>query len=380
MTGRHMGHAFIRGNSKDNLRPEDVTLAEVLRGAGYTTGLIGKWGLGHEGSTGVPTQKGFSWFFGYLDQTHAHNSWPTFLVRGEQRVPLKNVVPQEGPVGQGVATVKKEWSHELFVEQALRFLDSNREQPFFLFLSLTLPHANNEAGKDGMEVPDLGDYARESWPEPVKRHAAMVTRMDRDVGRLLDRLKRLGLDEHTLVLFSSDNGPHAEGGYDPEVNDSNGPLRGIKRDLYEGGIRVPLLARWPGRLAAGREVKGAFAFWDLLPTLAELAGAAERVPRGLDGVSFAATLLDRPERQPVHAPLFWSFYERGGARALRQGRFKVVEQPMHTRLQLYDLEADLGEQRDLASERPELVEQLRALMDAAHEPSERWRFPPAPVR
>src|SRR5262245_9568219 len=379
MTGRHMGHSFVRGNSKDNLRPGDVTMAEVLHAAGYATGLSGKWGLGHEGSTGVPTRKGFDSFFGYLDQTHAHNSYPTFLLRGEQRVPLRNLVPQEGPVGQGVATVKKDWSHDLFVEEALRFVEQNRARPFFLFLALTVPHANNEAGKDGMEVPELGDYAREGWPLQVKQHAAMVTRMDRDVGRLLDRLKLLGLEGNTLVVFSSDNGPHAEGGYDPEVNDSNGPLRGIKRDLYEGGIRVPFIARWPGRVPAGRAVGGPFAFWDLLPTFAELADASDRVVSGLDGASFAATLLGRAA-QPPHAPLYWAFYERGGARALREGRFKVVEQPMHSKLQLYDLESDLGEERDLAAERPELVERLRRLMDAAEVPSERWRFPPAPAR
>jgi arylsulfatase A-like enzyme len=380
MTGRHMGHAFIRGNSKDDLRPGDVTVAEVLHAAGYATGLAGKWGLGHEGSWGVPTRKGFDSFFGYLDQTHAHNSYPTFLLRGERRVPLRNVVPQEGPVGQGVATVRKDWSHDLFALEALRFVEQNRSRPFFLFLALTLPHANNEAGKDGMEVPELGDYAREGWPRQVKQHAAMVTRMDRDVGRVLDLLKRLGLDEDTLVVFTSDNGPHAEGGYDPELNDSNGPLRGIKRDLYEGGIRVPFIARWPGRVPAGRAASGPFAFWDLLPTFAELAGAGDRVVSGLDGRSFAATLLGRPERQAAHAPLYWAFYERGGARALREGRFKVVEQPMHSKPQLYDLEADLGEQQDLAGEHPELVERLRGLMNAADQSSERWRFPPAAAR
>src|SRR5262245_10917967 len=272
MTGLHTGHCYIRGNAKTNLRPEDVTVAEVLKGAGYRTGLVGKWGLGHEGSAGIPTRQGFDQFFGYLDQTHAHNYYPTFLLRNEERVRLPNVVPNEGPVGQGVATQRAAYSPDLMAEEALAFLGRTGDQPFFLYFAPTLPHANNEAGQKGMEVPDYGEYQNRAWPEPQKGLAAMISRLDRDVGRLLQRLKERGLAERTLVLFSSDNGPHREGGNNPDFFRSNGGLRGIKRDLYEGGIRVPLIARWPGKLPAGQVSDHVGSFADLLPTAAELAG------------------------------------------------------------------------------------------------------------
>jgi arylsulfatase A-like enzyme len=374
MTGYHTGHAFIRGNGKDNLRPEDVTVAEVLKDAGYATCLAGKWGLGHEGSTGVPTRQGFNHFFGYLDQHHAHNYYPNFLLRNEQRVELKNVVPQPGEFGQGVAAKKVEYSHDLIMDEALGFIDRHKAQPFFLYLALTIPHANNEAGKAGMEVPELGEYADRDWPEPQKAHAAMIGRMDRDVGRLLERLAQHGIDERTIVLFSSDNGPHAEGGNDPNFNDSNGPLKGIKRDLTEGGIRVPMLVRWPGKVAAGATSSHAGAFWDVLPTLAELAGVKDKAPAGIDGLSFAPTLLGAKAQQP-HDHLYWAFYERGGARALRQGDWKAVQQPYHTPVRLYNLKTDLGEEHDVAAEHAELVAKMTAVMDAEYAPSDRWKFP-----
>ncbi|HEY1066752.1 MAG TPA: sulfatase-like hydrolase/transferase, partial [Pirellulales bacterium] len=208
MTGVHTGHAFIRGNAKANLRPEDPTVAETLHAAGYETALIGKWGLGHEGSTGTPNKQGFDYFFGYLDQTHAHNFYPEYLIKNESRFPLKNVVPKNKAWkdGQGVASEKVEYSHDLFAADALRFLEQKRSQPFFLYLALTLPHANNEAGKEGMEVPDLGAYAKTDWPAPERGHAAMISRMDADVGRVIDKLKELGLADDTIVIFTSDNG------------------------------------------------------------------------------------------------------------------------------------------------------------------------------
>lgn len=371
-TGLHTGHCYVRGNKRLDLRPEDVTLAEVLKPAGYTCGLVGKWGLGAEGSAGVPTRQGFDSFFGYLDQTHAHNYYPEFLFRGERRVPLKNVVPNATDVGAGVATKRVEYSHDLFAAEALDFVAANKDRPFFLYLALTTPHANNEAGKRGMEVPDLGEYAALDWPEPQKAHAAMISRMDRDVGRLLDKLKALGMDDRTLVVFSSDNGPHAEGGNDPQFNRSSGGLRGIKRALYEGGIRVPLIARWPGTITSGEsDFVGYFA--DLLPTFAELAGA--KSPDGLDGLSFAPTLLGRAAEQKQHAYLYWEFYEGRGAQAVRSGKWKAVRSPVTAPVELYDLDADPGESRNVTAEHADVASRLAKLIDEAHRPAAEWTFP-----
>ena len=374
MTGYHTGHCFIRGNGKDNLRPSDVTVAEVLKASGYRTGLYGKWGLGHEGSTGLPTRQGFDHFFGYLDQHHAHNYYPQFLVSGEKRFPLTNVVPSPGKYGQGVATKKNQYSHNLIMEEALKFVDRSKEGPFFLYLALTIPHANNEAGKRGMEVPDFGQYAKLDWADPQKGHAAMISLMDRDMGRLFDRLKQHGIDNNTVVFFTSDNGPHREGGYNPDPNDSNGPLRGIKRDLTEGGIRVPLIVRWPGQVPAGATSDHAGAFWDVMPTLANLAGAEDHVPDDIDGINFVAALRSKGQ-QLHHDFLFWAFYERGGARALRQEDWKIVQQPYHTNPRLYNLKDDLGETTDVAEKHPDLVKRLVALMDESYTPVQRWKFP-----
>lgn len=371
MTGLHTGHCYIRGNAKMNLRPDDVTVPEVLASAGYASGLVGKWGLGHEGSSGVPTRQGFESFFGYLDQTHAHNYYPTFLMRNDERVPLRNVVPDERETGAGVATTKLDYSHDLLAERALAFVDEHRDERFFLYLALTIPHANNEAKSEGMEVPDYGVYADLDWPEPQKGHAAMITRMDRDIGRLLDRLKQHGLDERTLVMFSSDNGPHAEGGNDPEFNNSNGPLRGKKRDMTDGGIRVPLIARWPGHVQAGAVSDHVGYFGDLMATCAELAGAEP--PSGIDSLSFAPELLGN--KQPRHDYLYWEFYEQGSAQAVRQGRWKAIRAPMFSGpIALYNVAEDLGEEHNVAAEHPELVERMRQIMDEAHVASPDWKI------
>jgi len=372
MTGLHTGHCFIRGNGKINLRPDDLTIAEVLKGAGYICGLSGKWGLGHENSSGLPTRQGFDHFFGYLDQHHAHNYYPSFLIRGERRVRLRNVVPIEGPFGQGVATRKVDYSHDLIMIDALGWLEEVHKRPFFLYLPVTIPHANNEARQKGMEVPDLGEYAKTDWPEIQKSTAAMISRLDRDVGRLMAMLKRLGIDGNTVVFFTSDNGPHREGGNDPEFFDSNGRFRGIKRALYEGGIRVPTIVRWPGHIAAGSTSPVIGSFADVLPTLAELAGA--KVPVGIDGLSLVPTLRGNVKAQKVHKYLYWEFYEGGGARAVRMGQWKAVGKSLDgKKLELYHLGRDPGETKDVADGHPEIVARALAAMQDAHTPSPLWK-------
>ena len=344
MTGYHTGHARIRGNARDPILPEDVTVAEVLKGAGYDTALVGKWGLGEEGSVGVPNRQGFDDFFGYLNQHHAHNYYPEFLYRQEERVTLpgNGIGPDDN-----VAVERVTYSHDLFAEEAIGWVKEHAEGPFFLYLALTIPHANNEGGRatgDGMEVPDYGPYADEDWPDPEKGRAAMITRMDGDVGRLLDLLDDLGIDDDTIVFFTSDNGPHREGNSDPDFFDSNGPLRGIKRDLYEGGIRVPMIVRWPGHVPAGESDDQVWAFWDVLPTLAELAGAADAVPSDIDGLSMLPAILGpdaagRPQED--HESLYWEFHEgRASKQAVRMGDWKGVRLSPSGPLELYDLATD----------------------------------------
>jgi uncharacterized sulfatase len=375
MTGLHTGRCLVRGNARLPLRPEDVTVAEVLKGAGYATGLAGKWGLGEAGSSGVPTRQGFDVFFGYLNQHHAHNYWPTFLWRNEERVALQNVVSKEDVQGGGVASTRAQYSHDLVTEEALAFIERQVRQPWFLYLAWTIPHANNEAGREGMEVPDQGPYAAEPWPEQEKNKAAMITRMDRDVGRVLEKIKALGLDADTIVFFTSDNGPHKEGGADPAFFRSSGPLRGIKRDLYEGGIRVPMIVRWPGHIKPGSVSDYPWAFWDFLPTAADLAGAA--APKDLDGVSVLPVLLGRPG--PERECLYWEFYEQGGTQAVRRGRWKAVRKGIADSgapMELYDLPTDLGETKDVAAAHPDLVREMAALMRKAHTPSPHWAVRP----
>lgn len=380
MTGYHMGHAYVRGNAGQQnrliqcLRDEDVTVTEVLKKAGYATALCGKWGLGEDKTAGVPTRQGFDYFFGYLNQHHAHNYYPAYLFKNEERHPLKNIVPGEGEFGSGVASRKVEYSGDLITAEAMKWVEQHKDQPFFLYYAVTLPHANNEGGQQGMEVPDLAQYASNDWPPQQKAHAAMISRMDADVGRLLALLDKLGLADNTLVLFSSDNGPHREGGNDPDFNDSNGPLKGIKRDLTEGGIRVPFIARWPGKISPGVS-NFVGSFQDFLPTAAELAGASPGVPSNIDGLSIAPTLLGQPDKQKQHDYLYWAFYERGGAQAARMGDWKAVQQPLNTSVRLYNLAKDIGEEQDVAAEQPAVVAKLQAAMQAAYTPHENWRFP-----
>ena len=368
MTGKHMGHTYIRGNGAKPLISEEVTVAEVLQEAGYATGGFGKWGLGLAGSEGVPTKQGFDEFFGFLSQVDAHNHYPTFLLDGEERVELTNVVPNEGRHGQGKASEKNEYATDLIFERARAFIRERADGPFFCFLPITVPHANNEAGKEGMEVPDYGQYADLDWRDPEKGYAAMVSNIDAEVGSILELLRELGLEEDTLVLFTSDNGSHSEGGYNPNFFDSNGPLRGNKRSLHDGGIRVPLIARWPGKVPAGVVTDHISYFGDFFETAAELAGVAPR--EGLDSISMLPELLGDPETQADHDYLYWEFHEWKGAEAVRFDKWKAIRNPIHSgELKLYDLDADISEWKDLSAELPEVALRAATLMTAAHTPS-----------
>jgi arylsulfatase A-like enzyme len=374
MTGKHTGHAEVRGNRLVPLRPEDVTVAELLKGAGYATALIGKWGLGEPGSTGIPNHKGFDYFFGYLNQVHAHNYYPDYLWRNQEKVPLEG-----NGVEKGVAVKRAQYSHDLFTKEALAFVEKHKAGPFFLYLAYTIPHANNEAGKQGMEVPSDAPYTAQDWPQPQKNHAAMITRLDRDVGQLFKQLQQLGIDRDTVVFFSSDNGPHKEGGGDPAFFHSAGPLRGHKRDLTEGGIRVPMLARWPGHIEAGRVSDQECAFWDFLPTVAELAGA--RAPKDSDGISMVPALLGEKtagRKQESHEFLYWEFHERGFEQAVRHGDWKYIRRPYAKDRppELYNLKDDLGETMNVTAQHPEVVAKMEAYLKGARTDSENWPVPP----
>jgi arylsulfatase A-like enzyme len=369
MTGQHTGHCTVRGNARVPLRPEDVTVAEVLKAAGYRTGLVGKWGLGEPDSTGIPNRQGFDYFFGYLNQHHAHNYYPDYLWRNQTRVFIKGNV-----VKNNVAVKRATYSHDLFTEEALAFVEQHTGGPFFLYLAYTIPHANNEAGREGMEVPSDAPYSDKPWPQPQKNHAAMITRMDADIGKLFTKLKELGLDEKTIVFFSSDNGPHREGGGDPAFFQSSGPLRGIKRDLYEGGIRVPTIVRWPGTVKAGAVSTHVWTFADFLPTAAELAGA--KAPAGIDGLSIVPTLLGTGE-QKRHEFLYWEFHERGFRQAVRTGDWKAVRLGLNGPLELYNLKDDLAETTNVAAKHPEVVAKIEAYLKGARTESEHWPIRPA---
>ncbi len=382
MTGLHTGHTVVRGNKPTPpmgqypLPDSTVTVAKILKDAGYHTALIGKWGLGGPESNGHPLNQGFDYFFGYLCQRHAHNYYPEFLFRDRERVPLKNVLPEpKNSTGSGVAVKKVEYSHDLFAKDALKYIREHKDDRFFLYFALTIPHANDEAHNNGMEVPDYGIYVDKDWPEPQKGLAAMITRMDRDVGRIMDLLKETGIDDKTLVIFTSDNGPHAEGGNDPYFFDSDGPFRGFKRDLYEGGIRVPLIARWPGKIAPGTKTGHVSAFWDFMPTVCELTG--ENTPKNIDGISYLPVLLGKT--QPEHNQMYWEFHEQGGKQAVLLGtnwkgiRLNVFNNP-NGPIALYNLDADPGELHNVAGSHHDIVSAIERLMIEDHTEDPEWPF------
>ena len=389
MTGQHVGHTRVRGNAGNQnmqaqmLRDEDVTIAEVLKSAGYKTAIIGKWGLGMPGDEGVPTKQGFDYFFGYLSQRHAHNHYPDFLWRNEEKVPLPNQIVHVGDEGAGYATKRVVYAGDLFLKESLNFIESNKDRPFFLFMSVVVPHANNERRQalgDGEEVPDYGIYKDMNWTDPNKGHAAAITRLDSHVGEILKKLDELGIAENTIVFFSSDNGPQKEGGNDPDFFDSNGPLRGIKRDLYEGGIRVPLIARWKGRIKPGQTSNHVGYFGDMMATFAELAGAVP--PTDIDSLSIVPTLLGNKSKQKEHRFLYWEFHERGFSQAiLLNGRWKGIRTLRRDNpIQLFDLKNDISEQHDVASKYPDIVNEIRVLMEIARYDNPDWQPKDAPVQ
>ena len=361
-TGRHMGHTAIDSNAAYVFRPEDVTIPELLKDAGYSTGGVGKWAMGRPETEGNPNANGFDFWMGYLDQGDAHNYYPTHLYRNNVEFPLKGNVIGDYENGRGrVSSQRVTYAHDVMTDQMLGFIRRNRTRPFLLHVHWTIPHANNEGGRvtgNGMEVPDYGIYADREWPDVEKGQAAMISRMDRDVGRLIELLRALELADRTLVIFTSDNGPHSEGGHKHEYFDANGPLRGFKRDLYEGGIRAPTIAWWPGKIEPGTTSDEPLAGYDWMATACELAGAD--LPGDTDGISFVPTLLGKP--QTSHEYLYWSYGEK---KAIRMGKWKFVIPGKGKPMELYDLESDIGEQRNVAGDHAHIVEQMEQILQEA---------------
>ncbi|MFZ2339780.1 MAG: arylsulfatase [Bacteroidales bacterium] len=387
MTGLHTGHTPIRGNKEWKpagqwpLPAASVTVAEMLKTKGYATGAYGKWGLGYINTEGDPNSQGFDEFYGYNCQRLAHNYFPGHLWHNREMILLHaNDSSRAGA-----------YSPDLIHAEALSFIEKNRNNPFFMFYPTTIPHAELVAKEEYMqkfrgkfdpekvfegvdEGPEFRQGPYSSQPESHAAFAAMVTQLDDYVGEIMEKLAELGLEENTIVIFASDNGPHLEGGADPDYFESNGPLRGNKRDMYEGGIRTPMIVRWPDRVKPGSVSDHVSAFWDVMPTLAEIAGID--VPSGIDGISFLPELLGK--KQKKHEYLYWEFHEQGGKMAVRMGDWKAVKlnagKGTESTVELYDLSADEGETTDLAPSNPDLVKKLEQVMNDAHVPSDIFPF------
>lgn len=376
MTGKHPGHAFIRDNKA--MKPEgqypiaasEVTLATLLKARAYATAAIGKWGLGQPGTPGDPNKHGFDLFFGYHCQAVAHNYYPKFLRRNDVRIDLE---------GNDGGDAGKQYSHDLMEAEALKFIEASKDKPFFLYVPFTIPHLALQVPEDSLaeykgkfpETPYKGDKGYRPHATPRAAYAAMITRLDRSVGRIVAKLKELGLEGNTLVIFSSDNGPThgGVGGSDSTFFESAGNLRGLKGDLYEGGIRTPFVARWPGKIKAGTTSDLIAAFWDILPTLCDLAGA--QVPKGIDGLSILPTLLGKGA-QKQHKFLYWEFPGYGGQQAARLGDWKGIRTRMNKgnrKIELYNLASDPSEKNDVAALHPEIVAKVAAIFQREHAPS-----------
>ncbi len=405
LTGKHTGHAYIRDNHELGgftdeeergqlpLRAGEPTLAGWLKARGYATAVVGKWGLGGPGSEGVPTRHGFDLFFGYLDQKQAHNFYPTHLWRNEERVPLRNTYfsPHQKLAGDPADPASyaqysgTEYASDAMTREAVAFLKAPRDAPFLLYFAPTQPHLALQVPdaalaqyKDAFpETPYTGDRGYLPHRTPRAAYAAMISYLDAQVGILLSTLAETGKDRDTLVMFTSDNGATWDiGGVDPEFFDSDGGLRGHKGDVYEGGIRVPFIARWPGRIAAGRVTPHVAANWDIWATIADLLG--EQPPAGTDGVSFLPTLLGEG-RQREHEALYWEYHSRGSSQAVRMGRWKGVRSNLAKRpdapVELYDLETDPREERDVAAAHPDVVRRIEQVMAArTRAVLDKWNF------
>ena len=367
LTGKHTGHAAIRGNKPVTLADgekydtplpaKEVTVAKLLKQKNYRTACIGKWGMGGPDSEGHPNRHGFDYFYGYLGQGHAHSYYPPFLFENNEKIMLE----------------KKHYSHNLIVEKALDFIDKNAEHPFFLYFSPTIPHAELAVPEENMqqyggqfqEKPFAGGHYC-AQPKPRAAYAAMVTLLDTNVGQIIELLKRKGVYENTIIIFTSDNGVHKEGGHDPEYFNSNAGLRGIKRDFYEGGIRTPFIVEWPGMIAPGSRNQHVSAFWDFLPTVCDITGIS--TPHDIDGISYLPVL--KGLEQPEHDYLYYEFYEKQGTQAVIQDDWKLislqVNAPKKTHYELYNLKTDPKEQHNVAVLHPDRVEQLKALIKQAH--------------
>ena len=364
MTGLHNGHTPARDNVPhfvSYLDNDDITLAEVLSDADYRCGGVGKWSLGAPGSSGSATNQGFDMWFGYMDQDHAHYYYPEYLD------------DSEAPNGRlelpGNSKTRKRYSHDLLAERALKFIRESQDRPFFLYGAFTLAHFSSRTeDPDRLAIPSIEPYADTDWSEPAKKYASMVTLLDRDIGRIVDLVDELGISENTLILFTSDNGPWE--GLTDEFN-SSGPLRGGKRSLHEGGIRVPFIASWPGRIPEATQSSEILTFWDLLPTLAEMGGA--NTPDGLDGISKMPALLGR-KQTAIHKYLYWDYGHNRASyhQAIRMDRWKGIRKGQDRPIELYDLQTDLGETKDLASAYPQIVQSLANLMEKVVVPSDRY--------
>jgi len=388
MTGLHTGHTPIRGNKgwepegQWPLPAQSLTVAEILKSQGYTTGAFGKWGLGYIDTEGDPNSQGFDEFFGYNCQSLAHNYYPYYLWHNHDKIML--------PLNSGKNTGT--YAPDTIHDAAISFLKRNASKPFFMYYPTVIPHAELFAKEENMALfrgkfdpeksfkgvddgPTYRNGPYGSQPEAHAAFAAMVKHLDDYVGDLLNTLKELGLEENTIVFFASDNGPHLEGGADPDYFDSNGELKGYKRDMYEGGIRTPLLVKWPGKIKAGTETNHISAFWDLLPTLAEISGS--ETPADIDGISYLPVLLGK-KNQKQHEYLYWEFHEQGGKVAVRMGNWKAVKRNVDKTPQgateLYDLATDVGETTDIASEHPDIVKKMEQIFVDAHTASDIFPF------